>query len=275
LKVMTLNRRKQHPYASRVVRTEQLSPHMRRLVLHSEDFTEFTLSDQTDSYVKIVFLAEGLDYSKPVDLAAIRASAPPDQQPQLRTYTVRAFDQSALELSLDVFVHPDNGSSLGPGAELAMNAQVDDEVLLLGPGGGYAPTEDATWHLFVGDESALPSIAVALERQSNTSNTFAFIEVHDDSEQVPIDTEATVRWIFRGERPVGEALVEAVRRFDFPDIRPDAFVHGEAAFIKEMRNLLLNERRITRELLSISGYWRSGATDEQWRAIKAQWALNA
>ena len=79
----------------------------------------------------------------------------------------------------------------------------------------------------------------------------------------------------RGDRPVGEALVEAVRQLDFPDDQPDAFVHGEAAFIKELRGLLLTERGIARELLSISGYWRTGATDEQWRAVKAEWGLNA
>lgn len=44
-----------------VVSTEQLTPHMVRLVLGSHDFDAFVPSKFTDSYVKLVFVAEGID----------------------------------------------------------------------------------------------------------------------------------------------------------------------------------------------------------------------
>jgi NADPH-dependent ferric siderophore reductase len=37
----------------------------------------------------------------------------------------------------------------------------------------------------------------------------------------------------------------------------------------ELRRFLLRERGVPRELLSISGYWRRGLDDEQWRRVKA------
>ena len=50
-----------------------------------------------------------------------------------------------------------------------------------------------------------------------------------------------------------------------------AFVHGEAGWVRQLRSHLRFERAIPRERLSISGYWRRGATDEQWRAGKRAW----
>jgi len=46
-------------------------------------------------------------------------------------------------------------------------------------------------------------------------------------------------------------------------------VHGEAGFVRHLRRWLLGEKAVPRERLSISGYWRAGVDDENWRAIKA------
>lgn len=78
-------------------------------------------------------------------------------------------------------------------------------------------------------------------------------------------------WLHRGDRPVGEALVEAVQSLDFPAGDVHAFVHGEAGFVKELRRHLRLDRAVPRERLSISGYWRQGKSDEAWRAIKREW----
>lgn len=80
-----------------------------------------------------------------------------------------------------------------------------------------------------------------------------------------------VVWLHRGDRPVGQALVEAVRGLDFPEGRVHAFVHGEAACVKELRRLLRVEREIPREDLSISGYWRLGHNEDGWQASKPEW----
>jgi NADPH-dependent ferric siderophore reductase len=148
-----------------------------------------------------------------------------------------------------------------------------DRVLFVGPGGAYAPRPDADWHLLAGDESALPAIAAALERLPANAPAKVFVEVADPADEQPLTSPGVVEltWLHRGDRPVGEALVAAVRALDFPPGTVHAFVHGEAGFVRELRRLLRVERAVPREWLSISGYWRLGMDDEGWRASKPEW----
>lgn len=119
--------------------------------------------------------------------------------------------------------------------------------------------------------SALPAIAAALESLPDGSVVRAFVEVSDPEEEQKIDSDVDVVWLHRGDRPVGRALVEAVRGLEFPAGRVHAFVHGEAGFVKELRKLLRVEREIPRDDLSISGYWRLGHNEDGWQASKREW----
>jgi hypothetical protein len=77
--------------------------------------------------------------------------------------------------------------------------------------------------------------------------------------------------VHRGDRVVGEALVEAVREMEFPTGVVQAFVHGEATFVKQLRHLLRVERGVGRDRLSISGYWRRGTDEDGWQSTKRDW----
>ncbi|MFE0649945.1 siderophore-interacting protein [Streptomyces sp. NPDC059534] len=254
---------------ARVVRTERITPHMVRVVLGGPGLDAFDAAEYTDHYVKLLFAPEGVSYPEPFDMERIREEFPREQWPTTRTYTVRAWDAEQRELTVDFVVHGDEGLA-GP---WAARAQAGDTVRFLGPGGGYTPDPTADWHLLVGDESALPAIAVALERLPAGARVHAFVEISDAAEEQKFATAAgvDVTWLHRGDRPAGEALVEAVRSLDFPAGDVHAFVHGEAGFVKDLRRHLRLDRGVTRERLSISGYWRLGKSDEAWRAIKREW----
>ncbi|MEV5822358.1 siderophore-interacting protein [Micromonospora haikouensis] len=253
---------------ARVLRTWRPTPHVIRLVLGGEELTGLPVGEHTDHYVKLVFPPDGVTYPEPVDLAAIRR-LPAEQWPRLRAYTVRSFDAAAGELTIDVVHHGDEGVA-GP---WAARLRPGDPVRFVGPGGAYAPRPDADWHLLVGDESALPAIAAALERLPAGAPARVFLEVADAAEEQPLPSKGDVEltWLHRGDRPVGEALVAAVRALDFPTGTVHAFVHGEATFVRELRRLLRVERGVPREWLSISGYWRRGMDDEGWRSTKPDW----
>jgi NADPH-dependent ferric siderophore reductase len=242
---------------------------MVRIVVGGPELAGFTLNEYSDAYVKLVFLRPGVEYPRPLDLNAVREHFEPQDWPQQRTYTVRAWDPQALELTIDFVVHGDEGLA-GPWAR---KAGPGDELIFLGPGGGYLPDPVADWHLLVGDESALPAIATALERLPVAAIGHVLVEVDGAEQEQPLTAPegVSLRWVHRGERPLGEALVEAVAGLSFPDGEPQAFVHGEAGVVKELRRLLKLERGIAQSQLSISGYWRLGATDEAWRALKADW----
>ncbi|NJP34692.1 siderophore-interacting protein [Micromonospora thermarum] len=255
--------------SARVVRTGRPTPHLVRLVLGGDELAGLPVGEFTDHYIKILFPVPGVAYPEPMDLAAIRRDLPPAHWPRLRAYTVRAFDPVAGELTVDVVHHGDEGLA-GPWAAAL---RPGDPVHFVGPGGAYAPSPEADWHLLVGEESALPAIAASLARLPIDAPAHVFVEVDGPADEQPMPSPGAVRltWLHRGDRPVGELLVAAVRSLRFPPGDVHAFVHGEATFVKELRRLLRVERGIPRDRLSISGYWRRGMDDEGWRASKPDW----
>ncbi|NBE51413.1 siderophore-interacting protein [Streptomyces boluensis] len=256
-------------HLAEVVRTERITPHMQRVVLGGAGLELFEAGTHTDHYIKLLFPAQGVTYPEPFDIQQIRADLPRDQWPVTRTYTVRAWDPERRELTVDFVVHGDEGLA-GPWSAAA---RPGDRLRFLGPGGAYTPDAGADWHLLVGDESALPAIAATLERLPAGARVHAFVEVAGpEEEQDAVSPDgARITWLHRGTRPVGEALVAAVRELDFPAGDVQAFVHGEAGFVKELRRHLRLDREIPRERLSISGYWRLGHNEDGWQSAKREW----
>lgn len=265
-----------------VVRTVRLTRTLTRVVLGGEGLAAFEPAAQADSYIKLVFLPLGADdiplrlddprWSLPggaVDLDVVRGTLPADRPVRMRTYTVRAYDAARGELTVDLVVHGDVGLA-GP---WAATAAVGDQILLVGPGGGYSPDPAADRHLLVGDASALPAIAVTLERLEPDAVGDAVIEVLDADDELPLAAPpgVAVQWVHQGSGVAGLGLVDAVRALPWPAGRVQGFVHGEAGTVRELRRYLRVERGLPAADLSISGYWRLGADDEAWRAGKREW----
>ncbi|MGK5630077.1 siderophore-interacting protein [Streptomyces sp. URMC 123] len=256
-------------HRAEVVSTERLTPHMVRLVLGGEGLAAFTAGEHTDHYIKLLFRVPGVTYPEPFDMEVVRRDLPREAWPAMRTYTVRSWDAEARLLTVDFVVHGDEGLA-GPWAR---GARPGEEVLFLGPGGAYSPDPAADWHLLVGDESALPAIAAALERMPAGVPVYAYLEVAgaEERQELTAPPGARVEWLHRDGAPVGEALVAAVTALDFPPGDVHAFVHGEAGFVKELRRHLRLDRGVPRERLSISGYWRQGHDEDGWQASKQEW----
>ena len=252
-----------------VTRVEQLTPHMVRVVVGGEALRAIRAGDYTDHYVKVLFPQPGFSYPEPFDPGLIRETMPREAWPAVRTYTIRNWLPEIPEMWIDFVVHGDSGVA-GP---WAAGARPGDPVRFMGPGGGYAPDAAAGWHLLAGDESALPAIAAALSGMPAGAPVRAFIEVEGPDEEQKLETEAVaeVVWLHRGDRPVGELLVAAVRECEFPAGQVHAFVHGEAAFVQDLRGYLRREREIPLDQLSISGYWRRGMNEDGWQSSKREW----
>jgi NADPH-dependent ferric siderophore reductase len=244
---------------------------MIRVVFGGPGLHAFATSGYTDHYVKLLFPAPGVTYPEPFDLAAIHSQLPRDQWPRKRTYTVRAWDAASRELTIDFVHHGDEGLA-GP---WAANARPGDTLHFAGPGGGYAPDPAADWHLMAGDESALPAIAAALEALPHGAHAKVFIEIAGPEEEQKLDSPGTVdiTWLDRhgpDARP-GTALVPAITNATFPPGTPHAFIHGEAHFVRDLRRHLRHDRGLTRDQMSISGYWRHGTDEDGWQSSKAAW----
>jgi NADPH-dependent ferric siderophore reductase len=233
-----------------VLRSERLTPHLVRVVLGGAGFDEFESNDKTDKYVKILFTdSDGHDVT--------------------RTYTVREVNAAEKSISIDFVVHGDEGLA-GP---WAATARPGDTVVISGPGGGYAPDATADWHLLVGDESALPAIASALDALPPSARGVAFIETYSDADVLDLRAPegVDVRWLLRGQRSAGEAtlLAEAVSQHPWPEGRVQVFAHGERGAMKQLRDVF-KQRGVTRSQLSLSGYWAFGRTEDRFQAEKRE-----
>ncbi|MDQ0863529.1 siderophore-interacting protein [Arthrobacter globiformis] len=251
-----------------VLRREQLSAHMVRIVAGGPGFADYVNNDFVDRYVKIVFPQPGVDYPQPLDLWAIRETMPREQWPHTRTYTVRWVDTAAGELAIDFVVHGDEGLA-GPWAAAA---QPGDTLIFTGPGGGYNPDPAADWYLLAGDEAALPAVAAVIESLPAHARGVAFIEVGSDADVQEIAAPAGLElvWLQRGDVPAGESsqLVEAVRTAAWPDGRVNVFAHGERGYMKGLREVLFRERGLDRSQVSLSGYWAKGRVEDVFQAEK-------
>lgn len=251
-----------------VLRREELSPHMVRIVAGGEGFSGYVNNDYVDRYVKIAFPQPDVEYPLPLDLWAIRESMPREQWPHTRTYTVRWVNEAARELAIDFVIHGDEGLA-GP---WAAKAQPGDSLVFTGPGGGYNPDSAADWHLFAGDEAALPAIAAAIESLPPEASGLAFLEVDSDAGVQDITAPAGLRiqWLPRNGVPAGgsELLVSAVRDAEWPDGRVQVFAHGERGYMKSLREVFFRERGLERGQVSLSGYWATGRVEDDFQAEK-------
>ncbi|MGC5245484.1 siderophore-interacting protein [Gordonia sp. DT219] len=266
-----------------VLRREQISPHMVRLYLGGEGFDDFVPAvgkdgrAETDMYVKLIFMPEGVDFPEDFDPRTSR-TLPPEQQPTLRTYTVRSLDAQRRELLVDFVVHGDEGLA-GP---WAASVEPGATVRFLGPGSGYHPNPDAPWHLLACDEAGLPAVAAALESMPADAVAKVFIEVAGPADEIELRAPAgaEITWVHRGggAGEVGDdragdnaPLVAAVRDASWLDGEPHVFIHGEAqAVMHNLRRYIRKERGVGAANASISGYWRRGRTEEGFRKWKAE-----
>ncbi|MDU7359735.1 MAG: siderophore-interacting protein [Propionibacteriaceae bacterium] len=214
---------------------------------------EFDHPGYADSYVKLLFDEHG-------PLQEV-----PDERPTLRTYTVRHFDEQAGEVTVDFVVHGAQGLA-GP---WAARCEPGDTVLARGPRGKWSPLPEADFHLFVGDEAALPAIEAGLEQLASDARGLVVVETRHDTRPLPTPEHVDVEWLNRGDEPYDEErlarCVDALPWDAFGAV--SVFAHGERGAMKALRKVF-KAHDVAPERLSISGYWAYGRIEDQFQAEK-------
>jgi NADPH-dependent ferric siderophore reductase len=175
-----------------------------------------------------------------------------------RRYTIRAFDPDIPALDLDFVLHGD-----GPAATWAASAQPGDHIEAIGPRGKVIVDPDAEWHLFAGDDSAIPASLAMAESLASPDGAIVILEVdgaadHQEA-RMPDGREIPVQWLHRaGADPAsGANLVAALEAVALPAGRGHAYLAGELGVVAAMRQALLG-RGLTAEQISAKPYWRQG-----------------
>jgi NADPH-dependent ferric siderophore reductase len=253
---------------------EQLTPQLVRVILGGDGLAPFVPDEWSDSYLNLLFVPPDAPYTVPFDPDGAR-KLDRARWPIPRRYTVRSWDPERRRLAIDFVVHGETGTA----GRWALNAQPGDLLQFQGPGGGYRPDPHLGWHLLVGDESALPAIAASLEQVPAHATALVVGLVDGPDAELSLDCPGQLKiiWVHRNALPPGDSeaagtdLVQAVAGLDFPSDGVHGFVHGEAVETRAVRRHLLGDRRMPRQALSVSPYWRRTFTDERWRSVKRDW----
>jgi NADPH-dependent ferric siderophore reductase len=223
-----------------VTQTTFITPKMRRITFAGPELEGFT-SLGFDDHIKLIF---------PQESAAA-------ERPPMRDYTPR-YDGEARALHVDFAIH-----DAGLATSWAVNARVGDTLLVGGPRGSAIIPQDFDWHLFIGDETALPAIGRRLEELPAGSRALAIVEVQDEEERQTFATRAELRvqWVLRGAASAGtaDALVAAVRSIIMPSGDYFSWAAAETNVARAIRRTLIDERGANRSWVKAAGYWRLGA----------------
>jgi NADPH-dependent ferric siderophore reductase len=178
-----------------------------------------------------------------------------------RRYSIRHVLPELDAVEIDVVLHGD-----GPGSRWAAAAQRGDRVEAIGPRGKIVLAEAVDWHLFVGDESAMPAALAMIEALPVGSRAIAILEVADRDEQqdatIPPSTDVAWHWLHRGRVAPGrvDPLRTALDALELPPGRGHAYVSGELRVVDELRQTL-GARGLGADQLSPKSYWRLGVAN--------------
>ncbi|MGZ6744932.1 MAG: siderophore-interacting protein [Nocardioides sp.] len=224
-------------YTATVLRREQLSAHLVRLVLGGPGLAELVSTGVPDEWVGLVVPG----------------------QFQSRYYTVRSW--AGGELVLDVVVH-----EVGLVTEWAAGDVVGEQVTVTEPKGSFAMPADAAWLLLVGDLTALPAMARIAETVAVPTRIWA--EVPDVAEIQAagyLPEGADVTWLAPPAEGASD-LAAAVERIDWPAGEGYFWMAGESAQMRAIRKHLMRDRALPGTAYDVMGYWR-GVARRQPRAV--------
>jgi NADPH-dependent ferric siderophore reductase len=195
------------------------------------------------------------------------AAMPSEDQPIGAYYTVRRWRPDVGELDLLFVLHGidadghDDGTA-GPAARWAATAAPGDPVALWGPRTAYAPPAATDRYVLVADDTGLPGVAAIIESLPAGTPIDVVAEVDSEEDRLPLPEQEglTVTWCYRRGAAAGTttALVDAVRALPWPEGTTYAWGGAESKAITAVRRHLRDERGLSQDAVSMTGYWRLG-----------------
>ena len=243
-------RKRRPPRRVEVSRVQILSPAMRRITLTGAELEGFEVNDPA-SYMKLIF-------PEPGQTEPVRPLPDGPRATSMRTYTPLAVRPEVLEVDVDFVLHGE-----GPASTWAAQAQVGQALFLMGPGPGYKLPAQASAHLLIGDDSALPAFETILASLPATARVRVLMEVADAAEERTLQSPAglDVQWVIRGQdnSQAGRALETALRENRLACGEEDwIYLACEAGAMRRIRQILTDELGIARGRITVRGYWKLG-----------------
>jgi NADPH-dependent ferric siderophore reductase len=165
-------------------------------------------------------------------------------------------------MDIDFVAHGDNG----PASAWAARAKTGSFLGFAGPSEVKIKEFYADWYLVAADMSALPVAGAALEAMPRDAKGVAIFEVEvlDDAQEIDAPAGIDIHWLVQGNPYTASTRQEEfMRSMDWPSGVVQTCVAGESGVIKAIRGYFSNERKLPREDVYISGYWKIGLIEDQ------------
>jgi NADPH-dependent ferric siderophore reductase len=211
-----------------VLRTEEISPCMRRVIVGGPALEGFD-SPSPDDHVKLFFPNADGQFVVPT-MTPEGPRYPEGQQPSpARDYTPRWWDLEAGELALDFVMH-----GHGVASSWAANAQPGDAIAVGGPRGSHM-----------------------------TADVYIEIPESGDRQELPDDDRIRVSWLERnGFDAASSTLLEDVLTdFEEPDGDTFYWIATESRRARMMRKYIEGHLGVPKDWIRSTGYWKAHADE--------------
>lgn len=218
-----------------VAESQRLTPSVQRIVLTAPELDGFSYAPGQD-----IMLLVGAEGTRPVR----------------RRYTIRSLDRTSRALTLNVVLHGE-----GPGERWITGASPGDRIEGIGPRGKITTRPAADWHLFMGDESAMPAIFAMTEALPGDAVATLVLEVPTaaDEQELLAPARTRVSWLHRLGGPAGDPqlLAPEAAEVELPVGDGHAYLLGEATVVSTLRGMLA-DRGLRQDQMSPKAYWGRG-----------------
>jgi len=198
---------------------------------------------------RLTFSADGLSRFAYEVGQDIMFTVPADRRTVRRRYTIRRLDTEAGTVAVDAVLH-----GHGPAARWFSAAAPGDTIVGVGPRGKITLRPDVEWHLFVGDDAAVPVTLAWLEAVAGDAMTLAVLEVegpeHEQAARRP------VTWLHRGTVAPGDGalLLQHLETLPLPDGPGAVYLNGERSVVRAAKDVLVR-RGVDPGAVSLKAYW--------------------
>lgn len=242
-----------------------LTPHYIRIILTGSEadirqFEQAGIGDNNKIFIPqqkdqpVAWPGYTRQESDPGDIA-------PGLPPYKRTYTLRQLDSDNRTMTIDFVAHGANG----PGSCWAIEARPGDQLGVGMKARRKLLLPEAQQYLLVGDITALPVIAVMLEKLPAMAQATVLLEVPQSVDEQILCSPADVHihWIYNPQPEKEDRLSAALENIVLPreDVTRFAFVAAESSAVKAIRRILLEARGWSSAEARFQAYWKAGEAE--------------
>lgn len=249
-----------------VVDTKPMGPNLQRVIFHCGDLAITT--DDTGGHIKLFFKQPGQEDLPLPERKAGKISWPEGaQKPIARTYSIADYSATEQTLSVDFVIH----EPAGPASKFAQSAQPGDIIGMAGPGPKKLIDSKANRFLFIADLSALPAMAVVINKQLTAEQELRLVFVTPDSRTATETLQAyfseSLDFIMVIEQNQGLAkmLIEESKKYLNHDDSTSISLAGEHNIVVEVRHHLRQYSMPATYLYAVP-YWRKHLDEEGYHA---------